>query len=126
MSTAPQFAFDQNDQLVSSGVPPKYFQLFATLTSQATKKIKFRALIEGFVDSIGRAMHCDCAYIALLDPEDSHTFREFALQYPNRNRRVQQLPLISERNDNGYRELLGWANRSVLSVPNRSPAQSPA
>ena len=95
MSTALQIAFDPNDQFVSSGVPPKYFQLFTTLTSQATSKVEFRTLIEGLVDSIGRAVHCDCAYIALLDPEDSQTFREFALQYPNRNRRVQELPLIS-------------------------------
>src|SRR3954453_13963328 len=70
MSTAPQIAFDPNDQFVSCGVSAKYFQLFAALTSQATRKVEFRALIEGFVDSIGRALHCDCAYIALLDPED--------------------------------------------------------
>jgi Sigma-54 interaction domain len=63
MSTAPQIAFDQNDQFVSSGVPPKYFQLFAALTSQATRKVEFRTLIEGFVDSIGRAIHCDFAYM---------------------------------------------------------------
>jgi formate hydrogenlyase transcriptional activator len=95
MSTAPQMALDKKDEFVSSGVPPKYFQLLATLTSQATSSgVEFRALIQGFVDSIGRAIHCDCAYIALLDSEDSQTFREFALQYPNRNR-VQQLPLIS-------------------------------
>jgi formate hydrogenlyase transcriptional activator len=95
MSTAPQIAFDQNDQLVSSGVPPKYFQLFATLTSQAARKVEIRALIEGFVDSIGCALHCDCVHIALLDSEDSQTFREFALQYSPRDRRIQQLPLIS-------------------------------
>jgi formate hydrogenlyase transcriptional activator len=106
MSTAPQLAFDQNDQFVSSGVPPKYFQLFATLTSQATRKVEFRALIEGFVDSIGCALHCDCAYIAVLDSEVSQTFREFALQYPHRNRQVQQLPLTS-------REEARWLSRVV-------------
>jgi formate hydrogenlyase transcriptional activator len=95
MSTAPQLAFEHNDQFVSSGVPPKYFQLFVTLTSQATRGVEFRALIKGFVDSIGHALHCDCAYIALLDSEDSRTFQEFALQYPHRDRRIQQLPLIS-------------------------------
>jgi len=95
MSTAPQIAFDKNDQFISSGVPAKYFQLFATLASQASRRVEFRTLIEGFVDSIGHVLQCDCAYIALLDPEDSHTFREFALHYPNRNRRVQQLPRIS-------------------------------
>src|ERR1700722_15240812 len=95
MSTAPQIAFDQNDQLVSSGVPPKYFQLFATLTSQAARKVEIRGLIEGFLDSIGCALHCDCVHIALLDSEDSQTFREFALRYSPRDRRIQQLPLIS-------------------------------
>src|SRR6202030_2858144 len=75
MSTAPQIAFDKNDPFLSSGVPPNYFQLFATLTSQATSsEVEFRTLIEGFVDSIARARQCDCAYIALLDPEDSQTF----------------------------------------------------
>jgi transcriptional regulator with GAF, ATPase, and Fis domain len=95
MSTAPQIAFDESDQFVSSGVSPKHFQLLTALTSQATKKVKFRALIESFVDSIGHALHCDCAYIALLDPEDSQAFRESSLQYPHRDRRIQQLPLIS-------------------------------
>jgi formate hydrogenlyase transcriptional activator len=106
MSTAPQIAFDQNDQFMSCGVSPKYFRLFAALNSQATRKIKFRALIEGFVDSIGRALHCDCAYIALLDPEDSQIFREFATQCPHSDRRVQQLPLIS-------REEARWLSRVV-------------
>src|SRR5690348_6521468 len=106
MSTAAQIAFDRNEQFVSSGVPPKYFRLFTALTSQATRKVEFRALIEGFVDSIGRAIHCDCAYIALLDPEDSQRFREFALQYADRNHLVQELPLIS-------REEARWLSRVV-------------
>jgi formate hydrogenlyase transcriptional activator len=106
MSTAPQIAFDQNNHFVSCGVSPEYFQLFAALTSQATRKVEFRALIEGFVISIGRALHCDCAYIALLDPEDPRAFREFALQYPHRGPRVQQLPLIS-------REEARWLSRVV-------------
>src|SRR3954471_8512722 len=106
MSTAPQIAFDPNDQFVSYGVSPKYFQLFAALTSQATRKVEFRALIEGFVDSIGRALHCDCAYIALLDPEDSQILREFATQCPHSDRRAQQLPLIS-------REEARWLSRVV-------------
>jgi formate hydrogenlyase transcriptional activator len=95
MSTAAQVAFDETAEYVSPEVSCKHVQLLATLMAQATRNVEFRTLIEGFVDSIGRAMHCDCAYIALLDPEDSQTFREFALQYPNRNRRVQQLPVIS-------------------------------
>jgi formate hydrogenlyase transcriptional activator len=106
MSTAAQIAFDRNEQFVSSGVPPKYFRLFTALTSQATRKVEFRALIEGFVDSIGRAIHCDCAYIALLDPEDSQRFREFALQYADRKHLVQELPLIS-------REEARWLSRVV-------------
>jgi formate hydrogenlyase transcriptional activator len=95
MSTAPQIAFDETAELVSPEVSRKQLQLLTALTAQATRNIEVRALIEGFIDSIGRAFRCDCAYIALLDPEDSHGFREFALQYPHRNRRVQQLPLIS-------------------------------
>jgi formate hydrogenlyase transcriptional activator len=94
MSTAPQVAFDESDDLLSRVVSPKHFQLLTAVASQATKKVEFSALIQGFVALIGRAMHYDCAYIALLDPEDSQTFREFALQYADRNRRVQQLPLI--------------------------------
>ena len=86
MSTAPQLAFDETAEFVSPAVSWKQFQLLTALSAQATSEVEFRALIEGFVDSIGRAMHCDCAYIALLDPEDSHTFREFALNYQNRNR----------------------------------------
>jgi formate hydrogenlyase transcriptional activator len=42
----------------------------------------------------------------LLDSEDSQTFREFALQYPRRDRRIQQLPLIS-------REEARWWSRVV-------------
>jgi formate hydrogenlyase transcriptional activator len=87
--------FDYGDGLVPPGVSRKRFQLLTALTAQATRNVECRALIDGFVDSVGRAFHCDCTYIALLDPEDPHAFREFALQYPHRNRPVQQLPLIS-------------------------------
>jgi formate hydrogenlyase transcriptional activator len=125
MSTAPQLAFDQNDQFVSSGVPPKYFQLFATLTSQATRMVEFRALIDGFVDSIGCALHCDCAYIALLDPEDSQRFLEFTLQYPNRNRRVQQLPLISREEGRWLSRVVGLG-QSVSLVSAESESRSVA
>src|SRR5690242_20087465 len=95
MSTAPQIAFDETDGFLSPEVSRKHFQLLTALTAQASRNVELRALIEGFIDSIGPAFHCDCAYIALLDPEDSHAFREFAIQYAHRNRRVQQLPLIS-------------------------------
>jgi formate hydrogenlyase transcriptional activator len=105
MSTAPQIAFEEDDGFVTP-VFRKHFQLLTGLASQATRKVEFRALIEGFVDSVGNALHCDCAYIALLDPEDFQTFREFALQYPHRKRRVQQLPLIS-------REEARWLSRVV-------------
>jgi hypothetical protein len=126
MSTAPQIAFDESDEFVSPGLSPKHFQLLTALTSQATRKVEFRTLIEGLVDSISRAMHCDCAYIALLDPEDSQTFREFELQYPNRNRRVQQLPLISREEALWLSQLLSGDDPSSLWVPNWNPAQSPA
>jgi formate hydrogenlyase transcriptional activator len=106
MSAARQIAFDESDEFISPGVSPKQFELLTALTSQATKKVEFRTLIEGFIDSVGHALHCDCAYIALLDPEDPQTFREFALQYPHRKRRVQQLPLIS-------REEARWLSRVV-------------
>jgi formate hydrogenlyase transcriptional activator len=106
MSTAPQVAFEESVEFVLSGVSPKHFQLLTALTSQAAKKVEFRAFIESFVDFIGHALHCDCAYIALLDLEDSQTFREFALQYPHRDRQVQQLPLTS-------REEARWLSRVV-------------
>jgi formate hydrogenlyase transcriptional activator len=100
-------AFDKNDQFVSCGMPPKYFQLLTTLTSQVTSsEIEFRTRIQSFVDSIGSAIHCDCACIALLDPEDSQTLCEFVRQSPNRNRRVQPLPIIS-------REERLWLSRVV-------------
>jgi PAS domain S-box-containing protein len=95
MSSAPEIAFDESDEFVSPGISPKHFQLLTALNSQATSKVEFRTLIEGLVDSISRAIHCDCADIALLDPEDSQSFREFALEYPHTDGRVQQLPLIS-------------------------------
>jgi formate hydrogenlyase transcriptional activator len=95
MSTAPQVAFEKDCGFLLPAVSPEHFQLLTAVTSQATRKVELRALVEGLIDSIGRAMRCDCAYIALLDREDSHTFREFALHYPNRNRRVQPLPVIS-------------------------------
>jgi transcriptional regulator with GAF, ATPase, and Fis domain len=103
MSTAPQITFHESDGF---GVFPEHFQLLAALTSQATSKVEFRALIQGFVDSIGHALQCDCAYIALLDPEDCQTFRVFALQYADRNHLVQQLPLIS-------REEARWLSRVI-------------
>jgi transcriptional regulator with GAF, ATPase, and Fis domain len=95
MSTAPQIAFDEAAEFESPELFCKHLQLVTALTAQASGNADLCALIEGLVDSISRAIRCDCAYIALLDPEDSLTFREFALQYLNRNRRVQQLPVIS-------------------------------
>ena len=95
MRTAAQFAFDETDGYVSSEVSCKHVQLLATLMAQATRDVELRTLIEGFIDSIGIAFRCDCACIALLDPEDPRAFREFALQYPHGGPRVQQLPLIS-------------------------------
>jgi formate hydrogenlyase transcriptional activator len=95
MSTAPLIAIDDTAEFVSPEVSRKYFQLLTALTGQATRNVELRALIDGFIDSIGRAFRCDCAYIALLDPEDSRAFREFALQYPHRDHRLQQLPIIS-------------------------------
>jgi formate hydrogenlyase transcriptional activator len=125
MRTAPQIAFDESDEFVSSGVSPKHFQLLTVLTSQATKKLKFRALIESFVDSIGHALHCDCAYIALLDPEDPQTFREFALQYPHRDRRIQQLPLISREEALWLSQVVG-PGQSVSFVGAESESRSVA
>jgi formate hydrogenlyase transcriptional activator len=106
MSTAPQMVFDGTDEFVSPEISHKHLQLLTALTAQASRNIELRTLMEGFIDSIGRALPCDCAYIALLDPEDSQTFREFALQYPHRDRRVQQLPLIS-------REEARWLSQVV-------------
>ncbi len=106
MSTAPQTTFDRNDQLASHGVLSQHFELFDALRSQVTRKVDFRALIDGLVESIACAIHCDCANIALLHPEDSQSFLEFAPQYPNRNRRKPLSPLIS-------REEGQWLSRVV-------------
>src|SRR5438270_10254830 len=95
MSTAPQIAFDETAEFFLPAASRNHFRLLTALTAQAARDVDVRALIEGFVDSVGRAFRCDCAYIALLDPEDSRAFREFALHYPHRDRRVQQLPIIS-------------------------------
>jgi formate hydrogenlyase transcriptional activator len=125
MNTAPQIAFDESDEFVSPGFSPKHFQLLTAVTSQATSKVELRSLIEGLVDSISRAIHCDCAYIALLDPEDSQSFREFALHYPNRNRRVQQLPLIS-REEALWLSQVVERKRSVKFVGPESESRSVA
>ena len=98
--------FDETAEFVSAEVPCKHVQLLATLMAQARRNIELSALIEEFVGSIGHAIQCDCAYIALLNPENSQSFREFALQFANRNQRVQQLPLIS-------REEGRWLSRVV-------------
>jgi formate hydrogenlyase transcriptional activator len=103
ISTALQIAFEESEDF---GVSPKDFQLLSALTLQATRSIELRALIEECIEFIGRALHCDCAYIALLDPENPQMFREFALQYPHRNHRLQQSPLIS-------REEARWLSRVV-------------
>jgi hypothetical protein len=69
MGTAPQTAFDQSAELLWAAASRKHFQLLTALTAEAAKNVDFRALIQGFVDSIGHACHCDCACIAVLDPE---------------------------------------------------------
>jgi formate hydrogenlyase transcriptional activator len=125
MSTAPQIAFDESDEFVSPGITPKHFQLLTALNSQATNKVEFRALIEGFADSIACAFRCECAYIALLDPEDSQTFREFGLQYPHRDHRVQQLPLIS-RDEAVWLSQVVELGRSVKFVGSESESRSVA
>lgn len=102
VSDKPQVAFENPEFAVA----PEHFQLLASLASQATGAFKSRMLIDGFVDSVGRALHCDCACIALLDPEDFQKFREFAFYYPNRYSRVQQLPVVSEEEEQ-------WLSRVV-------------
>jgi formate hydrogenlyase transcriptional activator len=95
MSTASQMAFDKPADFVSREVSRKHFELLTALTAHASRNIELRALIDGFVDSIGRAFRCEYTYIALLDPEGSRTFREFAIHYLKHDRRAQQLPTIS-------------------------------
>jgi transcriptional regulator with GAF, ATPase, and Fis domain len=124
MSTAPQLAFDEDDRFVTP-VSPKHFQLLTGLASHARSKVEFRPLIEGFVDSVAGSIHCDCAYIALLDPEDSQTFQEFALQYAHRNYRVQQLPLIS-REEARWLSLVVELGQSVSLVGAESESRSVA
>lgn len=96
MSTALQIAFDETAEFFSPAASRNYFQLLTALTAQAARDVDLSALIDGFVDSVSRAFRCDCAYIALLDPEDSRAFREFVVQYSHHDRRVQQLPIISK------------------------------
>jgi formate hydrogenlyase transcriptional activator len=95
MSIALPMVFDQTNDFVSRELSCERFQLLTGLTAQATGNVDLRALIERFLDCIGRAFRCDCVYINLMDPQDWQAFREFALQHPHRNRRVQLLPLIS-------------------------------
>jgi formate hydrogenlyase transcriptional activator len=124
MGTAPQIAFDETAEFVSPEVSRKHFQLLTALTAQANRNVELRTLIEGFTESIGRAFRCDCAYIALLDPENSHAFREFALQYPHRTRR-QQLPLISREEALSLSRLVELG-RSVNFVSPESESRSVA
>ena len=95
MSNAAQVALDETAESVSSELSCKQVRLLAALTAQAGRSVDLCALIEGFADTIGRAIHCDCAYIALVDSEDSERFRELALRYANKNRPAQQSPIIS-------------------------------
>jgi formate hydrogenlyase transcriptional activator len=112
MSTAPQSAFEESEDF---GLFPKHFQLLSALNLQATRSIELPALIEAFIEFIGHAFRCECAYIALLDPEDSQTFREFALQFPSRNRRVQQLPLISTEEGRWLSRVVGLGHSISLA-----------
>jgi hypothetical protein len=96
MRTAAQIAFDETAEFFSSAASRNHFQLLTDVTAQAARDIDLSALIEGFVDSVALAFRCDCACIALLDPEDSRAFRQFLVQYPHDDRRVQQLPIISK------------------------------
>jgi transcriptional regulator with GAF, ATPase, and Fis domain len=123
MSTSPQIVFDQNDSLLSPGLPFTYFQLLTTLISQATRKVDFRTLIEGFVDSIGRAIHSDCVHIALLDPEYFRSLRGFAFRFPNGNRCVQQLPLISREEEQWLSRVIEL-EQSVALVGSESESRS--
>jgi formate hydrogenlyase transcriptional activator len=123
MSTSPQIVFDKNDPLLSPGLPLTYFQLFTTLISQATRRVDFRTLIEGFVDSIGCAIHSDCAYIALLDPEYFQSLRGFAFRFPNRNHRVHQLPLISREEEKWLSRVIEL-EQSVALVGSESESRS--
>ena len=125
MSTAPQVGFDEAGKFASPAVSWNQFQLLAALTLQATSNVEFRALIEGFVESIGRALNCDCVYIALLDPEDSQVFREFAFRSPHRNHRVQELPLISREEELGLSRVVGLG-QSVTFVSPESESRSVA
>jgi formate hydrogenlyase transcriptional activator len=96
MSTAAQIAFDETAEFFSPAASRNHFQLLTDLTAQAASDVDLSALIKGFVDSVARAFRCDCVCIALLDPEDSRAFREFLVQYPHDDRRVQQPPIISK------------------------------
>jgi formate hydrogenlyase transcriptional activator len=96
MSTARQIAFDETAELFSPAASPNHLQLLTALTAQAARDVDLSTLIEGFVDSVGRAFRCDCACIALLDPEDSRAFREFMVQYPHHGRQIQQPSIISK------------------------------
>ena len=73
-----------------------HFQLLAALTAQAARHIDVRALIEGFLGSVALVFRCDCACFALVDPEDPRAFRQFLVQYPHDDGRVQQLSIISK------------------------------
>jgi formate hydrogenlyase transcriptional activator len=96
MSTAAQTAFDETAEFFSPAASRNHFQLLTDLTAQAARDVDLSALIKGFVDSVARAFRCDCACIALTDPEDSGAFREFLVQYPHDDHRVQQPPIISK------------------------------
>src|SRR5689334_19496639 len=83
VSTAPEIAFDRTAEFFSLAASHNHFQLLTALTEQASRDVDLSALIEGFVESVGRALRCDCACIALLDPEDSRVFREFLVHDPH-------------------------------------------
>jgi transcriptional regulator with GAF, ATPase, and Fis domain len=53
-------------------------------------------LLDELLDCIHRVFECDGAYLALVDPQHPQTLRGCALQYPDKSRRLQQLPVISK------------------------------
>ncbi len=123
MTNAAQVAFDETAEFVSSELSCKHVQLLTALTAQASRNVDLYARIEGLVDSIGRGIHCDCAYIALVDSEDPQSFRELAFRYANRSHLVQQSPIIS-REEGLWLSQIVELGQSVTFVGHESESRS--
>jgi formate hydrogenlyase transcriptional activator len=98
-SSPPQCArpINQASSPQSLAVLQKRLQLLFDLNSRTVSDPEVSEWLHELAVCIRRAIQCDAASIALLDPEDSYACRECALEYPGNSGRVHSGHLAEER-----------------------------